>query len=137
MAARGGVPQAWLIPPRLVTDDLSNYMSDNVILSMAVLSTALMFGGMTLFSFGFAAFLFRALPAKTAGEALRPAFPLFYTFVIAASAAAALLWWPRDAVFATVMVAVTITTVQILGKADERPTWRGWNLRFRWLRLLT
>jgi len=33
--------------------------------TLAVLSTALLFGGMTLYSFGFAAFLFKALPAKT------------------------------------------------------------------------
>ncbi len=35
--------------------------------SMAVLSTALLLGGMTLYSFGFAAFLFTALPAQAAG----------------------------------------------------------------------
>ena len=77
-----------------------------MILSLAVLSTALLFGGMALYAFGFAAFLFTALPAKTAGEALRRAFPWFYAFVIATSAAAALLWWPRDAVFAAVMAVV-------------------------------
>jgi hypothetical protein len=31
-----------------------------MMLSLAVLSTALLFGGMTLYSFGFAAFLFTA-----------------------------------------------------------------------------
>jgi hypothetical protein len=46
-----------------------------MMLSLAVLSTALLFGGMTLYAFGFAAFLFTALPAKTAGEVLRRAFP--------------------------------------------------------------
>ena len=66
-------------------------MRDAMTLSLAVLSTALLFGGMTLYSFGFAAFLFSALPAKTAGETLRRAFPWFYAFVIATSAAAALL----------------------------------------------
>ena len=94
-----------------------------MILSLAVLSTALLFGGMTLYSFGFAAFLFKALPAKTAGEALRRAFPWFYTFVIATSAAASVLWWPRDAVFAAVMAAVAVTTVpvrQILMPAISR-----------------
>lgn len=52
-----------------------------MILSLAVLSTALLFGGMTLYSLGFAAFLFTALPAKTARGALRRAFPWFYAFV--------------------------------------------------------
>jgi hypothetical protein len=107
-----------------------------MMLSLAVLCTALLFGGMTLYSFGFAAFLFTALPAKTAGEALRRAFPWFYTFVISTSAAAALLWWPRDAVFAAVMAAVAVTTVpvrQILMPAINRATDAGLRQRFKWL----
>ncbi len=107
-----------------------------MMLSLAVLSTALLFGGMTLYSFGFAAFLFAALPAKTAGAALRRAFPWFYTFVIATSAAAAVLWWARDAVFAAVMAAVAITTVpvrQILMPAINRATDAGLRQRFKWL----
>ena len=111
-----------------------------MMLSLAVLSTALLFGGMTLYSFGFAAFLFTALPAKTAGEALRRAFPWFYAFVIATSAAAALLWWPRDAVFAAVMAAVAVTTVpvrQILMPAINRATDAGLRQRFKWLHALS
>ncbi|HZH06816.1 MAG TPA: DUF4149 domain-containing protein [Lautropia sp.] len=107
-----------------------------MILSLAVLSTALLFGGMTLYSFGFAAFLFTALPAKSAGEALRRAFPWFYAFVISTSAAAALLWWPRDGVFAAVMAGVAITTVpvrQILMPAINRATDAGLRQRFKWL----
>jgi len=107
-----------------------------MILSLAVLSTALLFGGMTLYSFGFAAFLFKALPAKTAGEALRRAFRWFYAFVIVTSAAAALLWWPRDGVFAAVMAAVAITTVpvrQLLMPAINRATDAGLRQRFKWL----
>ena len=107
-----------------------------MILSLAVLSTALLFGGMTLYAFGFAAFLFTALPAKTAGEALRRAFPWFYAFVIATSAAAALLWWPRDAVFTAVMAVVAITTVpvrQLLMPAINRATDTGQRQRFKWL----
>jgi len=107
-----------------------------MILSLAVLSTALLFGGMTLYAFGFAAFLFTALPAKTAGEALRRAFPWFYAFVIATAAAAALLWWPRDVVFAAVMAAVAITTVpvrQLLMPAINRATDAGQRQRFKWL----
>ena len=107
-----------------------------MIVSLAVLSTALLFGGMTLYSFAFAAFLFKALPAKTAGEALRRAFPWFYAFVIATSAAAALLWWPRAAVFAAVMAAVAVTTVpvrQILMPAISRATDAGLRQRYKWL----
>jgi hypothetical protein len=104
--------------------------------ALAVLSTALLFGGMTLYSFGFAAFLFKTLPAKTAGEALRRAFPWFYAFVIATSASAALLWWPRDAVSAAAMAAVAVTTVpvrQILMPAINRATDAGLRRRFNWL----
>lgn len=104
--------------------------------SLAVLFTALLFGGMSLYSFGFAALLFTALPPKTAGEVLRRAFPWFYVFVIATSAAAALFWWPRDAVFAAVMAAVAITTVpvrQVLMPAINRATDAGQRQRFKWL----
>ena len=107
-----------------------------MMLSLAVLSTALLFGGMTLYSFGFAAFLFTALPAKTAGQALRRAFPWFYAFVMATSALAAVLWWPREAVFAAVMAVVTVTTVpvrQILMPAINRATDAGLRQRFKWL----
>jgi hypothetical protein len=107
-----------------------------MILSLAVLSTALLFGGMTLYSFGFAAILFSTLPAKTAGETLRRAFPWFYAFVIATSVVAALLWWPLNPVFAGVMAAVAITTVpvrQVLMPAINRATDAGLRQRFKWL----
>ena len=107
-----------------------------MILSLAVLSTALLFGGMTLYSFGFAAFLFSTLPAKTAGETLRRAFPWFYAFVIATAVAAALLWWPRNPVFAAVMAAEAMTTVpvrQVLMPAINRATDAGLRRRFKWL----
>jgi len=107
-----------------------------MMLSLAVLSTALLFGGMTLYAGGFAAFLFTALPAKTAGEALRRAFPWFYAFVIATSGAAALFWWPHDALAAAVTAAVAITTVPVrqwLMPAINRATDTGQRQRFKWL----
>jgi hypothetical protein len=107
-----------------------------MISSLALLCTALLFGGMTLYSFGFAAFLFNALPAQTAGLVLRRAFPWFYLFVIATSALAALLWWPHDAVFAAVMAAVALSTVpvrQLLMPAINRATDAGQRRRFQWL----
>jgi len=51
--------------------------------------TALLFGGMTLYSFGFAAILFTALPAPSAGATLRRAFPWFYVFVVVTAGLAA------------------------------------------------
>ena len=107
-----------------------------MVLSLAVLSTALLFGGMTLYSFGFAPVLFSALPAKAAGEVLRRAFPWFYAFVIATAAAAALLWWSLDAVFAAVMATVAVTTWPVrrwLMPAINRATDAGLRQRFKWL----
>ena len=72
-------------------------------LSIAILTTALLFGGMTLYSFGFAAFLFSALPPAVAGATLRRAFPAFYVFVMGAAALAAALLWSHDVVAAGLM----------------------------------
>ena len=104
--------------------------------ALAVLTTALLFGGMTLYSFGFAAFLFTALPPDVAGATLRRAFPAFYLFVIGAAAIAAGLLWPLDAVAAGLMMAIVITTVpsrQLLMPAINAATDRGLRNRFKWL----
>lgn len=105
-------------------------------LSFAVLTTALLFGGMTLYSFGFAAFLFKALPAPAAGAALRKAFPWFYLFVIATAALAAVLWWPHDTAAAALLAAVALSTVPVrqwLMPAINRATDAGQRQRFKWL----
>ena len=105
-------------------------------LSFAVLTTALLFGGMTLYSFGFAAFLFKALPAPAAGAALRTAFPWFYLFVIATAALAAVLWWPHDTAAAALLAAVAVSTVPVrqwLMPAINRATDAGQRQRFKWL----
>ena len=44
---------------------------------VAPLTTALLFGGMALYLFRCAAFVFNALPAKTAGPLTQRAFPHF------------------------------------------------------------
>jgi len=105
-------------------------------LSIAILSTSLLFGGMTLYSFGFAAFLFSVLPAQTAGVALRRAFPWFYVFVIATAAMSALFWWGHDMLSALVMAVVAITTLpvrQLLMPAINDATDLGHRRRFKWL----
>jgi hypothetical protein len=102
----------------------------------AVLVTALLFGGMTLYSFGFAAFLFTALPAPMAGATLRRAFPWFYLFVVGTAGLATLLWWSHDAVAAYVTAAVALTTVlvrQLLMPAINRATDAGNRQIFKWL----
>ena len=105
-------------------------------LALAVLTTALLFGGMTLYSLGFAAFLFTALPAATAGLALRRAFPLFYLFVIVTALLASAFLWPHDPLASVLMALVAITTVparQTLMPAINLATDNGQRRRFKWL----
>jgi len=52
-----------------------------------------LFGGMLLFSAGFAAFLFKHLPPTDARMLIRKAFPPFYLFVIVTSGLAMGLSW--------------------------------------------
>jgi Domain of unknown function (DUF4149) len=111
-----------------------------MIQSFAVLTTALLFGGMLLYSFGFAAFLFTALPAQTAGATLRKAFPWFYVFVMLTAAVAALLWWPHNSAWAALMATVALTTWplrQWLMPAINRATDAGLRQRFKWLHSLS
>lgn len=107
---------------------------------LALLTTALLFGGMVLYSFGFAAFLFTALPADVAGPTIRRAFPHFYLFVIAVAALGALLLWPQDRLAAGIMIAIAATTIptrQILMPAINGATDSGAKTRFKWLHSLS
>jgi hypothetical protein len=105
-------------------------------ITLALLTTALLFGGMVLYSFGFAAFLFTALPPDVAGPTIRRAFPHFYLFVIGTSAAAALLVWAFDPIAGIILAAIAITTLptrQLLMPAINRATDAGQKRRFNWL----
>ena len=109
-------------------------------LSLAVLTLSLLFGGMTLYSFGFAAFLFTALPVETAGATLRRAFPLFYLFVIVTAALASAFLWPHNLLAAFLMALIVITAVlarQILMPAINAATDRGQRSKFKWLHALS
>jgi hypothetical protein len=100
----------------------------------ALLATALLFGGMVLFSSGFAAFLFSALPPAAAGKALRQAFPHFYLFVIVTSAAGSALLLAYDALSAALLAAIFLSTVptrQILMPAINAATDAGARRRFQ------
>lgn len=102
----------------------------------ALLVTSLLFGGMVLYSFGFAAFLFTALPANVAGPTIRRAFPHFYMFVMLSAAAAAGLVWAHDAVAAGLLALIAVTTLparQMLMPAINRATDEGAKARFKWL----
>ena len=105
-------------------------------LAPALLVTSLLFGGMVLYSFGFAAFLFTALPANVAGPTIRRAFPHFYMFVMLSAAAAAGLVWAYDAVAAGLLALIAVTTLparQMLMPAINRATDAGAKARFKWL----
>jgi len=102
----------------------------------ALLVTALLFGGMVLYSFGFAAFIFKNLPSALAGPTIRKAFPHFYVFVIVTSLVAAGLLWPIDQVSAILMAIIVLTTLptrQLLMPAINHATDSGQKTRFKWL----
>lgn len=101
-----------------------------------LLVVSFLFGGMFLFSGGFAAFLFRYLPPVDARMLIRKAFPPFYLFVIASSGLAAGLSVMSDSFSAVWMAVVMLSTVaarQLLMPAINRATDLGQKKRFLWL----
>jgi Domain of unknown function (DUF4149) len=105
-------------------------------ITLALLTTAILFGGMILYSFGFAAFLFSALPMDVARSTIRKAFPHFYAFVIVAALGGAALSATHDTVSAGVLVLIAVTTLparQVLMPAINRATDSGATSRFKWL----
>lgn len=102
----------------------------------SVLTVALLFGGMGLFSFGFAAFLFTALPMPQARSTIRAAFPHFYLFVLATAVVGGVLLIGVDTLSALLMGVIAITVVptrQLLMPAINAATDRGDKSRFKWL----
>jgi len=103
-------------------------------MTAALLLTAALFGGMVLYSFGFAAFLFTALPPDIAGPTIRRAFPLFYLFVLGTAALAAALAWSLDTRAGAMLAAIALITVptrQYLMPAINRATDTGARSRFK------
>lgn len=103
-------------------------------IEFSLIVTALMFGGTALYAFGFAAFVFTALPAETAGPLIRRAFPHFYLFVIGTSALAAATVAFFDPLSAVVLSAIALSSVyarQILMPAINRATDEGEKARFK------
>ena len=107
---------------------------------VALLLSSLLFGGMTLYSFGFAAFVFSALPPDLSRNTIRQAFPHFYIFVLATSAISATLLYFLDPVAAAVMVIISVTTIptrQILMPAINKASDSGARRRFKILHSLS
>jgi Domain of unknown function (DUF4149) len=99
----------------------------------ALLSTALLFGGMTLYSFGFAPMVFSALKADVAGSLLRKAFPHYYLFVLITALAAAAALVGLDGLSAALMAgtaAVALIARQILMPAINAARDTGAKTRF-------
>jgi len=103
-------------------------------LTIALLVTALLFGGMVLYSFGFAAFLFTALPANVAGPTIRRAFPHFHLFVLLNAVTASLLMRRYDPFAAGLLALIAVTTLptrQMLMPAINLATDAGAKARFK------
>lgn len=104
--------------------------------TLAVLTTSLLFGGMILFSFGFAAFMFSALPSDLARQAIRQAFPHSYIFVIASAIVPSGLVWSSDVLSSGLLAFIGMTTLparQLLTPAINHATDGGLKMRFKWL----
>lgn len=85
--------------------------------TLALLFTAALFGGMILYSAGFAGFLFAVLPPDTAGASIRRAFPVFYLLVIGVSGLAAVFALPGhpwSSLWLGLIALTTIPTRQVL-----------------------
>jgi hypothetical protein len=83
----------------------------------ALLLVSTLFGGMMLYSFGFAPMVFSALPAADAGRFIRAAFPWYYLFVIATAGVGGLVLLPsnsRSAVLVLAIGAIAVYARQVL-----------------------
>jgi hypothetical protein len=122
--------------------------------AFALLLCATLFGGMMLYSFGFAALVFRTLPANEAGTMLRAAFPWYYLFVAAGGGLAAITVAPIDGLAAALLGGSALAAVyarqilmprinrarddQLAGKASAgaRFAWlHGWSVLVNFLQL--
>jgi hypothetical protein len=91
---------------------------------------------MVLFSFGFASFVFSALPMDVARTTIRKAFPHFYSFVMGLAVIACLTLWSRDLLSAVLMAIIAVTTLfarQVLMPAINEATDSAARAKFKWL----
>ena len=106
----------------------------------ALLVTAFLFGGMALFSAGFAGTLFKSLPPENAGRVLRETFPGFYLFVIVCALVSAGLTFALDSVAALALGLIAFTTIparQLLMPAINNARDQGQHRRFTALHSLS
>ena len=109
-------------------------------IEFALLTTSLLFGGMILYAFGFAAFVFKALPSDTAGPLIRRAFPHFYLFVFVTSGVATITvgfssdWLTTALLF--IIASSTVFARQVLMPAVNKATDAKKNIHFKILHSL-
>jgi len=103
---------------------------------IALLAAAILLGGMTFFSFGFAPVLFAQLPMEQVRPLLRGTFPYYYLAVIGMSALAAALAAFIAPLPAWLLAAVALSTIyarQILmgqiNAATDRSDKRAFGIR--------
>lgn len=78
---------------------------------LALISCALLLGGMTFFSFGFAPVLFAQLPMEQVRPLLRGTFPYYYLAVLGLSVLTAALTWAVSPLAAGAVASIAVTTI--------------------------
>lgn len=78
--------------------------------TLALLLTALLFGGMALFSFGFAAVLFAVYGPEQARKGIRGAFPHYYLWVIATAAISGGVAYASSTLAAWLLIGIALST---------------------------
>ena len=94
-----------------------------IVHTLALFALATLFGGMVLYSFGFAPLVFTKLPMSQASTLLREAFPLYYLFVIGVAIVATLALLGVDTLSAWLLGIVVVLGVaarQLLMPAINR-----------------
>lgn len=95
---------------------------------LALILTALLFGGMTFYSFGFAPVLFAQLPMDKVRPLLRGTFPYYYLAVIGLGVVCAVITALTDTIAAILLAIIVVSTVyarQILMHQINAATDRG------------
>jgi len=100
----------------------------DILPAVSLLLTAMLLGGMSLFSFGFAIFVLKNLPTDQARSLIRKAFPPYYLIVIVVSALAGMAALPSDRLSAMLLAAIcgpTVIARQLIMPAVNAATDRG------------
>ena len=103
---------------------------------VTLLLSAVLFGGMTFFSFGFAPVLFKQLPVAQVRPLLRGTFPYYYSVIIGLSALCAATAFMSSGIAAALLAIICLSTVyarQILMPQINAATDRDDEAAFKWL----